>query len=125
MRQTICKNNRKLFVTDLKPKMYFKKLNILKQINSALSENRQSSIDFNTTLLQNLDNDNINLLKLHTVAIYGRTFNKKDNQCYYLLKDSHGDKCNRYDSRIECDKGYLWLPEKSLIKASTSAVVFK
>lgn len=124
LRQTICDGQRLAFKSDLSPAMYFNKRKISRNMNTALNYGKNLSIDFSSPLLKNIDDDKLTI-KLHTVAVMGRRYNKKSNQCEYLLKDSYGAQCSRYDSRIACEAGYVWLPENHLLKASSSIMVLK
>ena len=124
MRNVICKGQRVPFKNEIDPGMYFGKNRIVRKLNAALDSRKPASLDFSSRVLKDLDKDKTTL-GLHTVAVVGRRFDSTTRQCQYLLKDSYGPVCDKYDPRIDCDKGYLWMPEDHLIKASLSVVVFK
>ena len=124
MRNVICQGQRVPFKSEIDPGMFFGKNRIIRKLNTALDSRKPASLDFSSQVLKDLDKDKTTL-DLHTVAVVGRKFDSVTRQCQYLLKDSYGPACDKYDPRIECDKGYLWIPENHLIKATLSVVVFK
>lgn len=124
LRQTVCANSRVSFKHALNPKMSFGGKKTLSNINQNLSNRLPASIDFNSKMLKNIDNAHI-ALSLHTVAVMGRKFDTVTNQCQYLIKDSYGEQCDKYDPRLKCENGYIWIPENILTKSTTSGVVLQ
>ena len=59
----------------------------------------------------------------HMSSIVGRRYNKDKNRCEFLLKNSWGETCYP-QYKHECDKGYLWIPEKDLM-GGLKAVYYK
>lgn len=78
------------------------------------------SIDFFSDVLRNFDHPKRRIKDLHTTLLYGRRFNTNSGQCEYLIKDSYGPQCSKYDPQIACEAGYVWLPENKLYRALTS-----
>jgi hypothetical protein len=66
----------------------------------------------------------------HVSTVLGRRYDKRKQECQYLVRDSFGSNCEQYrlgDNVRECHEGYLWIPENVFMDmiASISYVVPK
>jgi hypothetical protein len=96
---------------------------VFQKINNALSSHLPVGIDFFSGIFDNYDHFKRKIDDLHTVLFFGRKFDPNTHECVYLMKNSYGEECSRYDSKIKCESGYLWFPEKQFYRALTSIVV--
>jgi hypothetical protein len=59
---------------------------------------------------------------LHTSTLVARRYNTDSQACEYLIRNSKGKGCEKYDSRLECVDGQIWVPgtllESRLISVS-------
>ena len=105
--------------------MQFRSKRIFQKMNQSFDRQNPVSIDFYSKILKGIDAP-VNVLgSLHTVLLYGRKYDETQNQCHYLIKNSYGEGCNGYDARLQCEKGYIWIPESTLFRSMTSQVIFK
>ncbi len=123
-RKTACDASRIPFKNKMKIVMKTKMFDLFSRLNDFLSRNKSVSVDVYSQIFRNIDDNSGSIKNLHSVLLYGRQFNTLTNQCEYLIKNSYSESCSRYDSRLRCDRGYLWFPEKVLKKNMTSAVYF-
>ena len=93
---------------------------IFKSINSSLNEKLPVTFDFFSGVLKNIDAPTDITRHFHTVLLYGRTWDSERNVCRFLIKNSYGSDCSSYDPRLNCDLGYLWIPEDVLYRTMTS-----
>jgi hypothetical protein len=80
------------------------------------------AIDFFSGIFDDYSHYKRKLDDLHTVHLYGRKFDPGTQECVYLMKNSYGEDCSRYDPRIQCERGYLWFPENRLYPTLTSVL---
>ncbi len=125
LRNKACENDRLEFDKRLKVKMVFRNKNIFKRIHSQLELGRIVGIDYDSRVLLNTQNQSIKISELHTSSIIGRRWNREKKSCEFLLRNSWGEGCQRYDESIECQEGNVWLGESSLFKNMTSIVYIK
>jgi len=125
LRNKACENDRFEFDKRLKVKMVFRNKNIFKRIHSQLELGRIVGIDYDSRVLLNTQNQSIKISELHTSSIIGRRWNAEKNSCEFLLRNSWGEGCQRYDESIECQEGNVWLGESSLFRNMTSIVYIK
>lgn len=125
LRNRVCLNERKPFPGTASVNMKFTSKKILKQINASFDERRPMTIDFFNRVFQDIDKPLDILHGYHTVLLYGRKYDTERNECRYLLKNSAGSSCESYDPRLQCEAGYVWMPESTLKRTMTSAVFFK
>lgn len=52
---------------------------------------------------------------LHSSVVVGRRWNTESRSCDYLIRNSWGVDCSRYDTSLKCEKGHIWVP-KDLLK---------
>lgn len=125
LRETVCEKHRKpLPEYEYKVRMHIKGLNTFNRIHRILDTRYPVTVDFFSEVLENLDQYSHRLGSMHTVLIMGRRWNKTEQECEYLMRDTYSEDCNQYDKRIDCDRGNLWMPESRLYRAMTSLVYF-
>jgi hypothetical protein len=98
---------------------------VFQRINENLGSHLPVSIDFFSGIFDDYDHYKRKVNDLHTVLLYGRKYDPVAKTCVYLMKNSYGDACNRYDPKIKCDAGYLWFPEGKLYPTLTSTLALK
>ncbi len=125
IRTAACDSVRVPFKKDIDVNMKINIGGMIKAMNKSLSAGKSFSVDVYSQIFNNIDNTKNSLTNLHTVMIYGRKYDVVRGQCLYLVKNSYSESCHGYDSRLNCDKGYLWFPGSVLQKNMTSAVFFK
>jgi hypothetical protein len=102
--------------------MVIRHKNIFWRINEQLNLGRLVALDYDGRVLENKNNQRISVEELHTSSIVGRRWNKTEQSCQYLIRDSFGKDCSQYDPRLECSEGYLWLNEEDIFRNMTSVV---
>jgi hypothetical protein len=123
IRSAACKAERKPYpISPIKTCFKLRGRKIYQRINEQLSSHMPIAIDFFGGVLENLDHAKRKIDDLHTVLLYGRKFDAEKKECVYLMKNSYGDDCSQYDSKIKCEAGYLWLPESKLHPYLTSSL---
>ncbi len=125
LRDSVCSGKRIPFPGDAKITMKLRSRKIFEQINHSFDEKRPMTIDFFSRIFTDIDQPVDVMHGYHTVLLYGRKFDTERNECRYLLKNSKGSSCDVYDPRLQCEGGYLWIPESTLNKTMSSAVFFK
>jgi hypothetical protein len=125
LRAKACQSDRLDFETRWKVKMVFRNKSIFKRIQSQLNLGRIVGLDYDSRILENAQNQNIKISSLHTSSIIGRRWNPQLSTCQYLIRNSWGEKCDRYDQRHECNNGNIWLSESMIYKNMTSIVYLK
>ena len=122
LRETVCQGDRQPFNTKWKVKMVLKNPNIFKRVSEQLEVGRLVGLDYDSRLLQDSSRRGVSLAELHTSSIVGRRWNGQKNSCEFLIRNSHGDKCDKYDPSYECDAGNVWIPEKQIYPSTISVV---
>ncbi|MBS1960264.1 MAG: hypothetical protein JST80_12375 [Bdellovibrionales bacterium] len=128
LRAQACTQSRKPFPANANISMQFrlKGPHVFTRLNSNFDDAKMPiTIDFFSDVLRHLDNPKKNINNMHTVLVYGRKFNTETNECYYMIKDSYGEQCDKYDPKIECDDGYVWLPENKVYKSLFSDLMIQ
>ena len=123
IRVAACKNDRRPFGQKISLDYKFRGKNIFNSINASFNAGMPVTIDFFDDIFRHYDKPKIDINNLHTVLVYGRKFNQETQQCQYMIKDSYGEQCFRYDPKIECEKGYVWLPENKLFHTLASRLI--
>jgi hypothetical protein len=124
LRAAACKNERKPFGSQkVGSDFQIRGKYVFKNMNATFNRKMPVTIDFFSDIFRNFDHPKNNLNDLHTVLVYGRKFDSVTGQCNYMLKDSYGEQCKKYDPKIPCEGGYVWLPENKLFKAMTSQLI--
>ena len=93
---------------------------VFQKINNSLSSHLPVGVDFFSGIFDDYDHFKRKIDDLHTVLFYGRKFDPAANECVYLMRNSYGEDCSRYDPKIKCEAGYLWFPESRIYRALTS-----
>jgi hypothetical protein len=121
LRAKACATDRKPFPAPSAPMSFrFKGKRVFQRINSQFDRRAPLTIDFFSDLLKHYDSPAISLNNLHTVLTVGRRFDTDADECSYLIKDSYGEQCSKYDPKIKCEGGYVWLPESKLYRSLLS-----
>jgi hypothetical protein len=124
IRNAACKNERKPFGATLYSSEFaIRGKNIFRKMNASFDRRMPVTIDFFSDVFRHFDHPKNNLSELHTVLVYGRKFDSTTGQCNYMIKDSYGEQCTKYDPKISCENGYVWLPENKLFRAMTSELI--
>jgi hypothetical protein len=122
LRNTVCQNDRTKFDKNFKVKMLLRNTQIFSSINNQLSIGHLVSMDYDARILANRKHWGISLSELHTSSLVARRWNKEENSCEYLVRDSYGDQCSDYDPSYVCEGGEVWLNEKLIYPSLTSVV---
>jgi hypothetical protein len=122
LRNIVCQKDRMEFSHRWKVKMSLRHPNIFGRINEQLQLGRLVAIDYDARILESQSHQGIKLSELHTTSIVARRWNEQKNSCEYLIRDSHGRQCRRYDPSYDCENGQVWLDESVLYPSMTSMV---
>jgi hypothetical protein len=90
---------------------------IFKTIDQQLNAQNIVAIDYTAKVLRDKKQAHKITQWLHTSTLVGRRWNEQNNQCEYLVRNSAGENCQKYDPDYECDKGNIWVPQKYLHKS--------
>ena len=124
LREAACKNERKPFGdTSIGSDFMIRGRHAFQHMSASFDRGMPVTVDFADDVFFHYDNPSKKIAGLHTVIVYGRKFDSQSQECQYMLKDSHGAQCTRYDPKIPCENGYLWLPESKLFRAMTSELI--
>lgn len=124
IRAAACDGERRPFGTNqIHSDFQIRGKNVFKNMNASFDRDMPVTIDFFSDILRNFDNPKRNISNMHTVLVYGRRFDRTTQQCNYMIKDSYGEQCTKYDAKIPCENGYVWLPENKLFRAMTSQLI--
>ena len=122
LRHTACADDRQNFDTRWKVKMAIRNPKIFLRLSEQLELGRIVGLDYDSRILKNYESRGVKLSELHTSSIVGRRWNREHESCEYLIRDSHGVQCTRYDQRYECENGNVWLKESQIYGSMTSLV---
>lgn len=123
LRTTVCKSDREESPEKWKVKMVFKNPKIFSRISEQLELGRLVGLDYDSRILESKKHRGVKLLNLHTSPIVGRRWNKEQNTCEFLIRDSYGPQCtSRYDVNYDCEDGHIWLNEDEIYGNMTSIV---
>jgi hypothetical protein len=106
-----------------KAKFKIKNKKTFQFIHDSFEHHQPVTIDFFSDLLRHADHPKKSMSELHTVLLYGRKTNPITNECEFMIKDSYGEQCTKYDPQLTCENGYVWLPQQKLKKAMTSTLL--
>lgn len=124
IRAAACKDERKPFGSNyLSSDFQIRGKHVFQNMNASFDRGMPVTIDFFSDVFRHFDRPKIDVNELHTVLVYGRKFNPESQQCQYMIKDSYGEQCTKYDPKISCEGGYVWLPENKLFRAMTSQLI--
>lgn len=118
-----CENKRIAVNDQLKVKYYVVNKHVFNVIDEQLEKGNIVGFDYDGEILENIDVKARKLDSLHASSIVGRRFNSVKNSCEYLVRNSYGSSCEKYDPRIACDNGNLWL-DKNLIQKHMYDLVY-
>jgi len=102
-----CKNSRFQDFGKMAPVHHYKNKKSLGEIDQILEGGDIAGIEYFPTFLYNLD---AKIWGLHTSSIVARRMNEKTQSCEYLIRNSRGSDCSKYDARLECENGHIWVP---------------
>ena len=123
LRARACAGERKPYPhADFSTDFHFTGRKVFRRINQTLGDHAPMAIDFFSGIFDDYSHYKRKLDDLHTVLLYGRKFDPGTQECVYLMKNSYGEDCSRYDPRIQCERGYLWFPENRLYPTLTSVL---
>lgn len=122
LRKEVCKHDRIKFPQRFQTMMYIKDPAVFTNMNKQMNRGRLVGIDYDSRILPDNHNGSVNLAELHTSSLVGRRWNEAKNECQYLIRDSHGNQCSRYDTSYECLGGMVWMNESLLYPNLTSLV---
>lgn len=114
LRNQVCRDDRISFSESYKVQMSIKDGAAFATLNRQLNKGRLVGIDYDARVLSDSRNQSIRISELHTSAIVARRWSARDQQCQYLIHDSHGDQCTRYDASYECLGGQVWIDESKI-----------
>jgi len=88
-------------------------------IDKALASGSALYISYNGSVLEdpNIYQSSAN----HASSIVGRRFNQDTKVCEYLVRNSWGEKCDKYSRNYTCEKGNIWIPRALLMKHTGQA----
>jgi hypothetical protein len=92
------------------------------RINEVLDQRLPVNIDYFYGVLTNYDKIERKVFELHSSLIVARRSDPRTGQCSYLIKNSYGTDCKEYDSRHQCESGYVWVNQNALKRALVSYV---
>jgi hypothetical protein len=105
-----------------KVKMSIKRPRIFQRISRQLELGRLVAIDYDGRILADRHNRGVKVSELHTSSIVARRWNESSGRCQFLIRNSYGAGCDRYDPTYECDQGQIWMDEQLLYPNMTSIV---
>ena len=117
-----CADHRVTIEVPEKIKMIFRHPGLIKHISSNLEKSNVVAFDYDSRILKDKNSKGVKIGELHTSLIVGRRWNQSTKACEFLVRNSWGGGCLRYDSSYDCENGHIWLSEKALYKSSTSIV---
>lgn len=117
-----CAHHRMSVEVPEKIKMIFRHPGIFKNISLNLERANLVAFDYDSRILKDRNSKGVKIGELHTSLIVGRRWNQSANTCEFLIRNSWGGGCLRYDPSHDCEDGHIWLSEKALYKSSTSIV---
>jgi len=101
-----CQGSRFKDFGDLLPIHHYRNKKSMEEIDQILEAGDIAGIEYFPTFLYNLD---AKIGGLHTSSIVARRMNAKTNSCEYLIRNSRGSGCSKYDPRLECNHGHIWV----------------
>jgi hypothetical protein len=122
LRLLACKDDRKELDHHWKVKMVFKNKKIFWRLGEQLERGRPVGLDYDSRILRDRNQRGMSLSRLHTSTVIGRRWHKESQTCQFLVRDSYGDQCNKYDPSYDCEGGKVWLRESQIYPNMTSIV---
>ena len=122
LREKVCAQDRISFDHSSKVKMSFKSPHIFQSVAEQLEKEKIVGLDYDSRILKDSSSRGFKINQLHTSIILGRRWNSETNSCEYLIRNSWGEDCGRYDPTYECQEGHVWLGESKIFSSMTSIV---
>ena len=125
LRQEVCKHDRIPFPKKFPVVMDFKNSATFVSMNKSLDQGRLVGMDYDDRITSNRNNRGVMMNELHTSAIVARRWNAEKKECAYLIHDTRGKGCSRYDQSYECLGGQIWVEESLLYPNMVSTVTIQ
>jgi hypothetical protein len=122
LRHQVCENDRMPYDARWKTKMVFRNPRVFSRLSEQLERGRPVGLDYDSRILKDELHRGVKLSELHTSSVVGRRWNTEKKSCEYLIRDSYGAQCTRYDESYECQDGNVWLNESQIYGNMTSIV---
>jgi hypothetical protein len=122
LRERVCAQDRISFDHSSKVKMSFKSPHIFQSVAEQLEKEKIVGLDYDSRILKDSSSRGFKINQLHTSIILGRRWNSEASSCEYLIRNSWGEDCGRYDPTYECQSGHAWLDESKIFSSMTSIV---
>jgi hypothetical protein len=122
LRTQVCQFDRIHFASTYSVAMELKNGWTFVSMNKNLNLGRLVGMDYDDRITSDHTNRSITMSELHTSAIVGRRWNVLKKECAYLIHDSRGKGCDRYDPTYECLGGQIWVEESLLFPNIVSTV---
>ncbi len=122
LRLEICQSDKFSINSKVSAKMIFRHKLIFNDIASLLESGSLVGIDYDASLLLNHLHQKRSIKDLHTSILVARRWNSQRAQCEYLIRNSHGPSCEKYDPYFSCERGQIWVGESELYANLTSLV---
>lgn len=122
LRSIVCQSDRFKNEEALKARMIFVRQSIFKDISEILDSGTLVGVDYDSRVLEDHTHKTRSFANLHTSVIVARRWNQNQKQCEYLIRNSHGRSCEKYDSYFSCEEGHIWVGEAELYPNLTSIV---
>jgi hypothetical protein len=124
-RLAACENKRESYAVAPEVIMKIRNSKIFKKIDEKLSANEPALIDYVALVLLDHTNSKFSVDELHTSILVGRQWNDQTNSCEYLIRNSYGESCEKYDPSLKCENGHLWVSQDDIYRNMTSTVYLK
>lgn len=122
LRNSVCMHDRIKFQKSYPAFMHVKDAKLFSTVNKELDKQNIVGLDYDSRILKDSNNRSIRVDEMHTSSFVGRRWSASANECQYLVRNSYGEACNRYDLSYECQDGNIWLNESQLYPNMTSIV---
>ena len=122
LRNEICRADKFHINFAPKARMVFRHKNVFKDISRLIENGSLVGIDYDANLLLDHLHRSRSIKDLHTSILVARRWNSERSQCEYLVRNSHGPSCEKYDPYFSCERGQIWVGESELYENLTSLV---
>ena len=122
LRLEVCRDDKYHLGANLSAKMIFRHKSIFEEVAKILESGTLVGIDYDGTVLLDHLHQRPSIKELHTSVLVARRWNLNRNQCEYLIRNSHGPSCEKYDPYYSCERGHIWVGESELFSNLTSLV---
>lgn len=114
LREVVCQHDRQPFDIKWKVKMALRHSKVFQTVGQQMELNRLVGLDYDNRILKDSSHRGVSIAKLHTSSFVGRRWNQEHQGCEYLIRDSHGEGCDKYDPSYKCENGNVWLSEAQI-----------